>query len=451
MIGAHALGFNTGTVGVALIGNYSPRAADAARAGPRSCVCSHGGSTSRTSIRSRSVVDTSAGNAKFKAGKVVTLRAISGHRDTGPTECPGNRDLRAAARDRAARRRRPACRSSTRSTASGALGGADPLPGTAVVGASVDGHGHHREREGRRAWRAAARARSTGSGAPPGRARGRSGGGWMRGRASSRRRARSAATSRDQVPKPRRPTPPVTPSRRSRRRRPRRRPSAGEHVVSGLTVTPATITPASDGSGVATTVELHARRGGAGDRDRHRGTGGLPLLDSALGPAAGRAETTSGTSASSRTAGTSSWSRRQPVGGDAGRGLGRRHRRSHARRFLATPAAFSPNGDGLNDTIDAVVPAHPVGLRAGRDPARRRDPRHDLLGAGSRPGIQAIGWDGASDGARLPDGDYVAVVTATSSLGTVSLLQPVSIDTTAPVLTLSTARRCASTSARPRR
>ena len=36
------------------------------------------------------VVYTSGGNAKFKAGKIVTLRAISGHRDTGPSECPGN-------------------------------------------------------------------------------------------------------------------------------------------------------------------------------------------------------------------------------------------------------------------------------------------------------------------------------------------------------------------------
>src|SRR6202012_3717786 len=36
------------------------------------------------------VAYTSGGNAKFKAGKVVTLRAISGHRDTGPSECPGN-------------------------------------------------------------------------------------------------------------------------------------------------------------------------------------------------------------------------------------------------------------------------------------------------------------------------------------------------------------------------
>ena len=35
----------------------------------------------------------------------MTLRAISGHRDTGPSECPGHRRLRPAARDREARSR----------------------------------------------------------------------------------------------------------------------------------------------------------------------------------------------------------------------------------------------------------------------------------------------------------------------------------------------------------
>jgi hypothetical protein len=70
------------------------------------------------------VVDTSAGNARYRAGKVVTLRAISGHRDTGPTECPGNQTyaLLPAIAKRVAQTGLPKLYSVT---ASGALGG-DP-------------------------------------------------------------------------------------------------------------------------------------------------------------------------------------------------------------------------------------------------------------------------------------------------------------------------------------
>ena len=46
----------------------------------------------------------SGGNSKFKAGKLVTLRAISGHRDTGPTECPGNVRTRSSRQSRRASR-----------------------------------------------------------------------------------------------------------------------------------------------------------------------------------------------------------------------------------------------------------------------------------------------------------------------------------------------------------
>ena len=39
---------------------------------------------------SASVVYASGGNSKYPAGKKVTLKTISGHRDTYFTECPGN-------------------------------------------------------------------------------------------------------------------------------------------------------------------------------------------------------------------------------------------------------------------------------------------------------------------------------------------------------------------------
>src|SRR6185369_16794640 len=90
VIGAHALGFNTGTVGVALIGNYMSATPTQAEQDALVKLLAWRLDVAHVDPRSQ-VVDTSAGNAKFRAGKVVTLRAISGHRDTGPSECPGSR------------------------------------------------------------------------------------------------------------------------------------------------------------------------------------------------------------------------------------------------------------------------------------------------------------------------------------------------------------------------
>ena len=89
VIGAHALGFNVGAAGIAVIGSYgaagiSPAAKsaleqllawrlDVAHVDPLSTL-------TRVSI----------GNPRFPKGVPVFLRAISGHRDTGFTDCPGD-------------------------------------------------------------------------------------------------------------------------------------------------------------------------------------------------------------------------------------------------------------------------------------------------------------------------------------------------------------------------
>ena len=89
VVGAHAKGFNTGSFGIAVMGNYRT-AAPAGRRATRSSSRSPGGSTSRTSTRSH-VHWISGGNRSSGPGKPVLLRAVSGHRDTGFTTCPGER------------------------------------------------------------------------------------------------------------------------------------------------------------------------------------------------------------------------------------------------------------------------------------------------------------------------------------------------------------------------
>jgi hypothetical protein len=88
VVGAHAEGFNTGSVGVAMLGTYTVSAPplvaktalvnllawrlDIAHVDPLS-----------------SLTVASGGNARFPVGTPVFLRAVSGHRDTGFTTCPG--------------------------------------------------------------------------------------------------------------------------------------------------------------------------------------------------------------------------------------------------------------------------------------------------------------------------------------------------------------------------
>jgi len=89
VVGAHAQGFNTGTVGVALLGTYgntqpSTAAQDAiARLLAWRLDVAHVDPTSFLTF-------ISGGSERYASGIPVTLRAVSGHRDTGFTECPGN-------------------------------------------------------------------------------------------------------------------------------------------------------------------------------------------------------------------------------------------------------------------------------------------------------------------------------------------------------------------------
>jgi hypothetical protein len=89
VIGAHSQGFNTGSVGVAVIGTYSSLAPSNAAQNALVKLLAWRLDVAHVDP-SASVVYTSGGNSKYPAGKKVTLKTISGHRDTYFTECPGN-------------------------------------------------------------------------------------------------------------------------------------------------------------------------------------------------------------------------------------------------------------------------------------------------------------------------------------------------------------------------
>ena len=89
VVGAHAMGFNFGAVGVALLGNYNGAGLTAAERASLVQVLAWRLDVAHVDPLSH-VTRVSAGNPEYGKGKPVYLRTISGHRDTYQTSCPGN-------------------------------------------------------------------------------------------------------------------------------------------------------------------------------------------------------------------------------------------------------------------------------------------------------------------------------------------------------------------------
>ena len=88
VVGAHAQGFNTGSVGVAVLGTYT--AAGIEQPAKDALVALLAWRLDVAHVDpAASVVWRSGGNPRYPAGTPVLLRVVSGHRDTGPTSCPG--------------------------------------------------------------------------------------------------------------------------------------------------------------------------------------------------------------------------------------------------------------------------------------------------------------------------------------------------------------------------
>jgi hypothetical protein len=88
VIGAHAEGFNTGSTGVAVIGNFSAHAPPPAARRALVKLLAWRLDVAHDDPLSM-LTWSSGGNPRFPTGSPVFLRTISGHRDTGFTDCPG--------------------------------------------------------------------------------------------------------------------------------------------------------------------------------------------------------------------------------------------------------------------------------------------------------------------------------------------------------------------------
>jgi N-acetylmuramoyl-L-alanine amidase-like protein len=403
VIGAHSEGFNTGTFGVALIGNYAHATPPKAQQDALVNLLAWRLDVAHVDPLSK-VVYISGGNAKFKSGKSVTLRAISGHRDTGPSECPGTGTyvLLPKIAKRVARTGLPKLYSPS---ITGALGGpvriqarlSSSLPWTVTIvdqfgGTVASGSGTGTAIDWTWSSLVAGKGRFTWTIDSPG--------------------ARPA-TGTIGVGRP--VQPPPTPS------------------LTNLSASPSVIAPNADGTGDVINVgfTLGASAVVTGQVVDEGGAPVLSLFDE------------------QRAAGNNSFAWGAHVLPDGRYRLvvtaksGTRSVTKSASLVVdrtltglqAMPSVISPNGDGVNDGttlsfgLAQNVPVRLDILQAG---VIVGSPFQGQLGIGP----QTIAWNGSGFGAPLFDGTYQATITVTDQLGDVQLAVPITIDNTAPRLTL---------------
>jgi hypothetical protein len=91
VIGGHAMGFNTGSTGVAAIGDFSRHSAPAVMVRAYRRLLAWRLDEAHLRPRGKTIMVSAGGSTtKYGQGQRVELRIISGHRDTGYTTCPGN-------------------------------------------------------------------------------------------------------------------------------------------------------------------------------------------------------------------------------------------------------------------------------------------------------------------------------------------------------------------------
>jgi hypothetical protein len=397
VVGAHALGFNTGSVGVAVLGTFGgaapPKAAQDALANLLAwrLDLAHVDPLSKLTV-------TSGGSEKFAPGAPVLLRAVSGHRDTGSTACPGDAFY---------------ARLGALAAAASALGGpkifeprvvrsgdlvrfrarvSKPLPWTASI---ADGDGN-------------AVASGTGTGTdvdwtwdarsfPLARY------GWTISASSARPAAGSLRAGGATL----------------------------ELAIDAAAASPETVSPNGDQQADVSLLTFRLTAPAAVTVQVLDGAGTTvisPLVDVVL-PAGPQSVPLDASMLPdgrytvvirARAADGAEVETAVPLGVSRLLGL-----------VSAAPLAFSPNGDGRNDLLEVdfslTAPAQ-VTVRILRERRWIATPFVASLAAG----LQHVVWDGSRSDGRLPDGSYEAVVEAVDEVSSISASVPFVTDTRAP-------------------
>ena len=404
VIGAHAGGFNTGSVGVAVIGIYnSATLSTAARAALQNLLAWRL-DVGHVYPRGQYTA-VSAGSSKWAAGAHVRLRAVSGHRDTSLTSCPGNTiyGLLSSIARRVTSIGLPKLWSPE---AEGAVGG--PVRFTARLSAA-------------RPWTVEVRdgagtvvAQGSGSGTAVD---------WTWDASAVPIAFYTYTISAGDAVRPS--TLPV--------------PGPPPLAVTGLKAAPRVLTPNGDGTGEVSTIAFGlTRRAVLGVRvvSASNGTAVRTLLASSLRPAGPRSLSWDGKTSSGAVVADGAYrievsaedgpeSVTKSVGVVVDRTLG---------GLTVAPTVLSPNGDGRAEPLA-------IGYVLARQAAVRVQIRRGktvlvtVLNQTQAAGPHSVSWNGRlGNGKRIPDGVVSAYVLATTSLGTRALARPIRLDTRAPVV-----------------
>ena len=410
VIGAHAQGFNTGSVGVAVIGTYGSEGISSEASSALASLLAWKLDLAHVDPLSR-VIRTSAGSSRYRAGARVNLAAVSGHRDTGYTSCPGAA-LYAALPSLAQAAAAIGLPKLYEPRAAGLLG--DPVRFTARLSAPLD-------------WTVTV-ADATGAAVASGRGSGQNVD-WTWSSAGVPDGAYSYAITAG---------PDVLPATGW----------VGRRVpleVAALRARPRVFTPNGDGDGDETSLVYSLTAPGK-VRVWLRAPSGAEvatLAPARVLPAGTRTVRWKGL----RLDGTAVPDGRYRVVVDAATEREKSTRSATVvvdrslGRLAVRPNRFSPNGDARLDTLElgfdlALSAKARVTVRAGA-----RMVATVFAGTLAGGGRQTFSWDGKSGGRRVGDGEYAAVVQTTTGLGTRTLVRPFTVDTRRPRLSAATALR----------